>query len=138
MRKVVAVPRLLSSQGNTNCTKKLMAELIRPTKEMASPRTLLGNSSENKTHITGPIDTAMGHVAVPEHVRQERFSRVPLGRFGQPEEIAGAVYFLASADSTFVTGSELVVDPFRKRQQAIRRVQRNLYRIAVGVHVSDG
>ena len=58
----------------------------------------------------GPVDTAMGHAAVPESVRNERFSRIPLGRFGQPAEIAGAVYFLASDDSTFVTGAELVVD----------------------------
>ena len=37
-------------------------------------------------------------------------SRIPLGRFAQPEEIAGAVYFLASDDASFMTGSELVVD----------------------------
>jgi NAD(P)-dependent dehydrogenase (short-subunit alcohol dehydrogenase family) len=35
---------------------------------------------------------------------------VPLGRFGQPEEIAGPALFLASDDSTFVTGIELAVD----------------------------
>lgn len=63
----------------------------------------------NSVH-PGPIDTAMGHAAVPEDVRQERFGRIPLGRFGQPGEIAGAVFFLASDDSTFMTGSELVVD----------------------------
>ncbi len=63
----------------------------------------------NSVH-PGPVDTAMGHAAVPESVRNERFSRIPLGRFGQPAEIAGAVYFLASDDSTFVTGAELVVD----------------------------
>ena len=63
----------------------------------------------NSVH-PGPIDTAMGHAAVPDDVREERFSRIPLGRFGRPEEVAGAVYFLASDDSTFVTGSELIVD----------------------------
>lgn len=52
----------------------------------------------------------MGHAAVPEDIREERFGRIPLGRFGSPEEIAGAVYFLASDDSTFMTGSELIVD----------------------------
>ena len=37
-------------------------------------------------------------------------SRVPMGRFGEPDEIAGAAVFLASDDSTFVTGTELFVD----------------------------
>jgi 3-oxoacyl-[acyl-carrier protein] reductase len=36
--------------------------------------------------------------------------RVPLRRFGRPEEIAGAVRFLASADASYITGSTLKVD----------------------------
>jgi len=37
-------------------------------------------------------------------------SRVPLGRIGRPEEIAGAVAFLASEDASYITGVELNVD----------------------------
>ena len=37
-------------------------------------------------------------------------SRTPLGRFGQPEEIAYGVLYLASDESSYVTGSELVID----------------------------
>lgn len=37
-------------------------------------------------------------------------SRVPLGRIGRPEEIAGAVAFLASDDASYITGVELNVD----------------------------
>jgi NAD(P)-dependent dehydrogenase (short-subunit alcohol dehydrogenase family) len=56
----------------------------------------------NSVH-PGPIDTAMGHKAVPEDQLQERlYNRIPLGRFGKPEEIANAILFLA--------GSEMVVD----------------------------
>lgn len=41
---------------------------------------------------------------------QELVDRVPLGRFGQPEDLSGAVVYLASAASAYVTGSVLVVD----------------------------
>ena len=37
-------------------------------------------------------------------------SRIPLGRFAQPEEIAYGVLYLASDESSYVTGSELVID----------------------------
>lgn len=37
-------------------------------------------------------------------------SQVPMKRFGQPEEIAGAVAFLASSDASFMTGAEIPVD----------------------------
>src|SRR5262249_22984821 len=41
----------------------------------------------------------------------DRFrDRVPLGRIGRPEDIASAVSFLASDDSSYVAGSELFVD----------------------------
>ena len=42
--------------------------------------------------------------------------RVPLGRIGTPEEIAYGVLYLASDESSFVTGSELVIDGGRTAQ----------------------
>src|SRR6266566_1956615 len=45
----------------------------------------------------------------PEKLAQ-RLSRYPLGRFGQPEEIARSVLFLASDDSSYATGMCLVID----------------------------
>jgi NAD(P)-dependent dehydrogenase (short-subunit alcohol dehydrogenase family) len=41
---------------------------------------------------------------------QELIDRVPLGRFGEPPDLAGGVIFLASPASSFVTGNVLVVD----------------------------
>ena len=63
----------------------------------------------------GPIDTPGmdGLVKSEEDARQFKegmASQVPLGRVGDPDEIAKAAVFLASDDSSFVTGIELFVD----------------------------
>ncbi len=42
--------------------------------------------------------------------RQYVLSRIPMGRIGEPEEIARGILFLASDDSSYMTGSELVID----------------------------
>lgn len=52
--------------------------------------------------------TAASH-ALPE-VHNLRLSRTPLGRMGTPEDIAAGILYLASDESAFVTGSELVID----------------------------
>ncbi len=45
-----------------------------------------------------------------EQVKEEFKRMIPMGRTGDPDELARAALFLASSDSTFMTGSELVVD----------------------------
>ena len=45
-----------------------------------------------------------------ESERDWRSERVPLGRWGEPEEIADAICFLASDEASYITGSELLVD----------------------------
>jgi len=64
----------------------------------------------NSVH-PGPIVTPMTEArrADPE-IYKLMVSRIPLGRYGQPEEVALAVIYLASDESAFVTGSELVID----------------------------
>jgi len=47
---------------------------------------------------------------VGERRRKLISNGVPLGRFGNPDEIAKAVVFLASDDASYVTGTELFVD----------------------------
>jgi len=64
----------------------------------------------NSVH-PGFIDTPMTETsfAVPE-IRRGRESNTPLGRLGTPQDIAYGVLFLASDESSFMTGSELVID----------------------------
>ena len=64
----------------------------------------------NSVH-PGPIVTPMTEAgrAHPESYRLT-VSRVPLGRYGEPEDVAYGVLYLASDESSFVTGAELVID----------------------------
>jgi NAD(P)-dependent dehydrogenase (short-subunit alcohol dehydrogenase family) len=63
------------------------------------------------TIFPGPVDTEMIHAAMSDpKVLAERLSRVPLGRLGRIEEIIAAVMFLASDDSAYMTGGEMVID----------------------------
>ncbi|GIS93629.1 MAG: cyclopentanol dehydrogenase [Dehalococcoidia bacterium] len=64
----------------------------------------------NSVH-PGPIITPMTEVRrSDEVVRQRMISRIPLGRYGESEDVAYGVLYLASDESSFVTGSELVID----------------------------
>ncbi|HEV8675461.1 MAG TPA: glucose 1-dehydrogenase [Methylomirabilota bacterium] len=64
----------------------------------------------NSVH-PGPIVTAMTEWRRSDPAQYELMvSRIPLGRYGQPEEVAYGVLYLASDESSFVTGSELVID----------------------------
>jgi 3-oxoacyl-[acyl-carrier protein] reductase len=48
-------------------------------------------------------------MGVPEAMRQAALARIPMGRFGEPEDIAKAVLFFASSLADFVTGQEINV-----------------------------
>ena len=64
----------------------------------------------NSVH-PGPIVTEMTRAGRNDPDRlATMMSRIPMGRYGEPEEVANAVLYLASDESSFVTGSEVVVD----------------------------
>ncbi|HEY7477530.1 MAG TPA: glucose 1-dehydrogenase [Actinomycetota bacterium] len=59
----------------------------------------------------GPIETPLLMALLSDEAkRQRRFVHIPMGRLGQAEELAKAALFLASDDSSFMTGASLIVD----------------------------
>jgi NAD(P)-dependent dehydrogenase (short-subunit alcohol dehydrogenase family) len=66
------------------------------------------------TVVPGPVETPGLKGLAPSGQEQAlldaQASHVPMGRVGRPEEVAAAVLFLASDESSFMTGTELFVD----------------------------
>ena len=68
------------------------------------------NIRANSVH-PGFIDTPMTRVHHDNpKIHEERVAKTPIGRMGQPEDIAAGILYLASDESSFVTGAELVID----------------------------
>jgi NAD(P)-dependent dehydrogenase (short-subunit alcohol dehydrogenase family) len=76
---------------------------------------LVGRGIRVNAVAPGPIVTPIfDKTGLPKEAMDEFakdvLARVPMKRFGQPEEVAGAVAFLASQDASYITGVELNVD----------------------------
>ena len=77
---------------------------------------LKGRAIRVNTLSPGPVHTpGLVGLAGPDQIQQQGLldymtTQIPIGRMGQPQDIAQAALFLASTDSSFVTGVELFVD----------------------------
>ena len=73
---------------------------------------LHGNGPRINVLSPGPIDTEGFRKATQDDpdIRKATASMVPIGRMGDPQEIASAAVFLASNDSSFVAGAEFFID----------------------------
>jgi NAD(P)-dependent dehydrogenase (short-subunit alcohol dehydrogenase family) len=59
----------------------------------------------------GVVDTPIAELVVHNPELAPRYLKtIPLGRFGQPSDVAAAVLFLASSDAAYITGQVVVVD----------------------------
>src|SRR5713226_3426080 len=76
---------------------------------------LVGRNIRVNAVAPGPIETpilertGLSKEAIEEFAK-DVLSKVPMKRFGKPEEVAGAVAFLASSDASYITGVEINVD----------------------------
>jgi 3(or 17)beta-hydroxysteroid dehydrogenase len=68
-------------------------------------------NSVHPAFIEGPMaDGMIAHFRDPARAREKLAASVPLGRFGTPAEVAELSVYLLSAEATFVTGAEFVLD----------------------------
>ena len=58
----------------------------------------------------GIVETEMAAFGMDEAARKQRIAMHPVGRFGQPEDVAGMAVLLASDESQWITGSAFTVD----------------------------
>ncbi len=94
----------------TAASKAAVRSLARTWSQELLPRKIRVNAV-SPGFIKTPIMSRMG--MSPEEVRTQQAAAatlVPLGRMGEPDEIAAAALFLASDESRYVVGAELVVD----------------------------
>jgi NAD(P)-dependent dehydrogenase (short-subunit alcohol dehydrogenase family) len=90
--------------GTYSATKAAVRSYGRTWSTELAPRGIRVN-----TISPGPTDTPMLAQASDE-VRQTLSAQIPAKRLGNPEEVAAAALFLASDESTYVSGAELVID----------------------------
>ncbi|WP_042348958.1 3-oxoacyl-[acyl-carrier-protein] reductase [Bacillus massiliigorillae] len=93
-----------AGQANYVAAKAGVIGLTKTTAKELAPRGITVNAV-----APGFITTDMTD-QLPEEVRTSLLTQIPLARFGQPEDIAKVVSFLASSDSAYMTGQTLCVD----------------------------
>jgi NAD(P)-dependent dehydrogenase (short-subunit alcohol dehydrogenase family) len=71
---------------------------------------LAGDGVQVNAIAPGPVDTEFSREVVSEQGRAARLARLPAGRFGAVDDVAGAALFLVSSDSDWITGTVLIVD----------------------------
>jgi 3-oxoacyl-[acyl-carrier protein] reductase len=106
---IVNVSSIVGIHGNWGQTNygASKAGIIGFTKSLA--RELGSRGVRANVVAPGYVNTRLTDV-LPEEAQQAMLANTPLGRLGEPEDIAGAVRFLCSDEATFITGEVLLVD----------------------------
>ena len=103
---ISSIVGLHGNPGQTNYSAS-KAGIIGFTKALARE---LGNRGVRANVVApGYVDTRLTQV-IADDMKELMLKNTPLGRFGTPEDIAGAVRFLSSDEAAFITGEVLLVD----------------------------
>jgi 3-oxoacyl-[acyl-carrier protein] reductase len=107
--RIISISSIVGSSGNPGQCNYAAAKaaVVGFTKSLA--REVGSRNITVNAVAPGFIDTDMTK-ALPETVRNELLTHIPLGRLGAPEEIAHAVAFLASPRAAYITGATLHVN----------------------------
>jgi len=103
---ISSIAGLIGNAGQANYAAS-KAGLIGLTKTLA--RELASRGITVNAVAPGLIETDMTTV-LSDEIRQAILQKVPLGKLGEPDDIAGAVAYLASAEAKYITGQVLTVD----------------------------
>ncbi|HEV8248862.1 MAG TPA: 3-oxoacyl-[acyl-carrier-protein] reductase [Gaiellaceae bacterium] len=106
---IVNLSSVVGVHGNPGQTNygAAKAGIIGFTKSLA--RELGGRGVRANVVAPGYIDTRLTQ-ELPDELKDAMLENTPLGRFGSPEDVAGAVRFLCSDEASFITGEVLLVD----------------------------
>jgi 3-oxoacyl-[acyl-carrier protein] reductase len=106
---IVNVSSIVGLRGNMGQTNygASKAGIIGFTKSLA--RELGSRNVRANVVAPGYIHSRLTDV-LPEEARAVMLTNTPLGKLGDPEDVAGAVRFLCSDEASFITGEVLVVD----------------------------
>ncbi len=107
--RIISISSVVGQMGNAGQSNYAASKagLIGFSKAVA--REVAGRNITVNVVAPGLVDTDMTR-ALPEAVRSEWLSKVPLARFGTPEDVAAAVCFLASDEAAYITGHVLAVN----------------------------
>jgi len=106
---IVNVSSIVALHGNFGQTNYAASKagIVGFTKSLARE---LGSRGVRANVVAPGYITSRLTDAIPEDAREGMLSNTPLGRLGDPEDVAGAVRFLCSDEARFITGDVLLVD----------------------------
>src|ERR1700732_2190610 len=100
----------LSSSSVYSATKASIRSFARTWTTDLKHRAIRVNAISPGTIDTPGLSDLLASAEAGEQRRKMVASAIPLGRFGQPDEVAKTVVFLASDESSYITGAEIFVD----------------------------